>query len=331
MSLPGPKQWRLPMISQRKLIVSHPPFLHCGRSITERSYHTLLAMAPAVLVGFILYGLPAIGVVAISVSSAMIWEFLFKRVSRRPVTIGDGSAAVIGLMLALLLPATMPWWTVIIGTFLAIVIGREIFGGIGGNSFNPVMVAIAILMVAYPNKFDFDGMLANYDFHFSILYPLGALKHFGVAAAGQFHLGDLFLGKQIGGIGAGCGPALLAGGLYLMLRGFIRWEISVSFLAGIIISAECFHLADAARFAGPGIHLLSGYTLMGALFLATEDSSSPVNTLPMFLYGGIGGLMTVLIRDIGAYADGVVFAILFINCISPLLDKIRPKAIGKVA
>jgi electron transport complex protein RnfD len=319
------------MISQRKLIVSHAPFLHCGRSVTERNYHTLLALVPAVLVGFFMYGIPAVGVVAISVSSAMIWEYLFKRVSKRPVTIGDGSAAVIGLLFAMLVPATMPLWTVIVGTFLAIVIGREIFGGIGGNSFNPIMVAVAILMVSYPNKLDFDGMLTNYDFQFPILYPIAALKHFGVSTVDQFHLGDLFLGKQIGGIGAGCGPALLAGGLYLLLRGFIRWEITVSFIVGIIITAECFHLANAARFAGAGIHLLSGYTLIGAIFLATEDSSSPVNTLPMFLYGAIGGLMTVLIRNIGAYADGVVFAILFINCINPLLDKIRPKAIGKVA
>lgn len=319
------------MISQRKLIVSHAPFLHCGRNITERSYHTLLALLPAMIVGFILYGIPAVAVVSLSVSSAMIWELLFKRVAHRPVTVGDGSAAVIGLVFGLLLPATMPWWTVLIGTFLAIVIGREIFGGIGSNTFNPVMVAIAILMVSYPDKLNFDGMLTHYDFQFPTLYPLAALKHFGVVNAEQFHLGDLFLGRQIGGIGAGCGPALLAGGLYLILRGFIRWEISVSFLAGIIISAECFHLADAARFAGPGIHLLSGYTLMGTFFLATEDSSSPVNTLPMVLYGAIGGLMTVLIRNIGNYADGVVFAILFINCISPLLDKIRPKAIGKAA
>jgi electron transport complex protein RnfD len=319
------------MISRKKLIVSHAPFLHNGSSITERSYHTMLAMLPAVLVGIFMFGIPALGVVALSVSSAIIWELLFKKVAKRPVTIGDGSAAVIGLTLALLLPATMPWWAVIISTFLAVVIGREIFGGIGGNSFNPVMVAIAIMMAAYAGKFDFDEMLLHYDFDFAIGYPLAALKYFGGGAADQFSLMDLFLGKQLGGVGATCGLALLAGGIYLILRGFIRWEISVSFIAGIIVTAAIFHAADAAKFAGPMIHLLSGYTLAGAFFLATEDSSSPVNTLPMFLYGAIGGIMTILIRNIGAYVDGVVFAILFVNCISPLLDKIRPKAIGKVA
>jgi len=136
---------------------------------------------------------------------------------------------------------------------------------------------------------------------------------------------------SIGFPGATCGLGLIVGGIYLILRGFIRWEISVSFLVGVTLTALFFNMADSSQYAGPMIHLFSGYTLMGAFFLATEDSSSPVNTVPMLLYGLLGGVMTVLIRNIGAYVDGVVFAILFINCINPLLDKIRPKVIGKVA
>jgi electron transport complex protein RnfD len=115
-----------------------------------------------------------------------------------------------------------------------------------------------------------------------------------------------------------------------MLRGFIRWEISLTFLAGIYLTALLFNLFDPARFAGPGFHLLTGYTLIGAFFLATEDSSSPVNFIPMLIYGAGGGIMTVLIRNIGAFVDGVVLAILIVNLLSPLLDKIRPQALGKV-
>ncbi len=115
-----------------------------------------------------------------------------------------------------------------------------------------------------------------------------------------------------------------------MLRAFIRPEISITFLAGVYFTALLFNLVDPARFAEPGIHLLSGYTLIGAFFLATEDGSSPVNVIPMLIYGAVGGIMTVLIRNIGAYIDGVILAILLINLISPLLDKIRPQALGKV-
>ncbi len=318
------------MISQKKLIVSHAPFLHCGRSITEKSYHTLLAALPAAIAGFFFFGMPAVGVVSLSISSAILWELLFNTISRRKVTIGDGDAALIGLLFAMLLPATMPWYAVIVGTFVAIFIGKQIFGGIGGNSFSPVMVAMAILMVSWTDMFDFEGMLVAYQFDFSALYPLATLKHLGPEAASQFNCLDLLIGQQVGGIGATCGLALILGGIYLILRGFIRWEISISFLAGIIVTAYLFHVTDSQQYAGPMIHLLSGYTLIAAFFLATEDSSSPVNMTPMLLYGALGGVMTVLIRNIGSYVDGVVFAILFINCISPLLDKIRPKAIGKV-
>jgi H+/Na+-translocating ferredoxin:NAD+ oxidoreductase subunit D len=318
------------MISQKKLIVSHAPFLHCGSSISQRSYHTILAALPALIAGFFCFGMPAVGAVSLSISSAILWELLFNFTAHRKVSIGDGNAALIGLLFGMLLPATMPWWAVIVGTFFAIVIGKHIFGGIGGNSFNPVMVSMAILMVSWKDKFDFDGMLVMKEFDFVALYPLAAIKQLGASAVGQFNYLDLFLGQQVGGIGTTCGLAIILGGLYLILRGFIRWEISVSFLVGIVVTAYCFHVSNSEQYAGPMIHLLSGYTLIGAFFLATEDSSSPVNLVPMLLYGVLGGVMTVLIRNIGIYVDGVVFAILFINCVSPLLDKIRPKAIGKV-
>jgi len=115
------------------------------------------------------------------------------------------------------------------------------------------------------------------------------------------------------------------------VRGFIRWEISASFLAGVLTTSLIFNLTDSARYAGPAIHLFTGYTLIGAFFLATEDSSSPVNFLPMLLFGAGGGILTVLIRNIGVHIDGVMFALLIMNIANPLLDKIRPKALGKVS
>jgi electron transport complex protein RnfD len=210
------------------------------------------------------------------------------------------------------------------------VVGKEIFGGIGSNAFNPVMLSVAMLMVSWKDLFDFDLALLNYDFDVAMLYPLAAVKNFGVGAADAFNTGDLLLGKQSGAIGSTFGLGLIVGGVYLIVRGFIRWEISVSFLLGIFLTAGIFNLVAPDRFAGPVFHLLTGYTLIGAFFLATDDSSSPVNFIPMLIYGAAGGVMTVLIRNIGAHIDGVVFAILTINLVNPLLDKIRPKAVGKV-
>lgn len=319
------------MISQKKFIVSHAPFWHYGSNINERSYHTLLAALPAVLLGVYQYGPAALAVVSLSVATAILWELAFNAVAKRTITIGDGSAAVIGLFLAMLMPATTPWWAVITGTFLTVVIGKHIFGGIGGNVFNPVVLAFAILAISWKGVFDFDTALVNYDLGFIMYHPLAALKAFGVSAITDFSYIDLLLGRQVGGIGTTFGLGLILGGVYLILRGFIRWEISVAFLVGVAVTAAIFKMADPARFAGPLFHLLTGYTLFGAFFLATEDSSSPVNFVPMLIYGAAGGVVTVLIRSIGAYADGVVYAILVVNLINPLVDKIRPKAVGKVA
>ena len=318
------------MLNHKKLIVSHAPFWHDGSGITVRSYHTMLAAMPAVLFGIFTYGMPALGVVSLSISFAIIWEFLINKITKRSVSIGDGNAALIGLLLGMLLPATSPWWLVITGTFVAMLIGKHIYGGIGGNPFNPVLIGLAILMVAWKDYFDFNEALVNYDLGFAMVYPLAAAKHLGTSSIDAFSTMDLLLGQQSGAIGTTFGLGLILGGIYLIIRGFIRWEISVSFLVGVGATALLFNMSDPSRYVSPVFHLLTGYTLIGAFFLATEDSSSPVNFIPMLIYGAGAGIMTVLVRNIGSYVDGVVFAILLMNLINPLCDKIRPKALGKV-
>jgi len=317
------------MHSQKLLIGSHAPYWHNGNSVTSKSYNIMLAALPAVGMGIYQYGIPALAVITFSISCAMLWELIMNIAMKRPISIGDGDAAAIGLILAMLLPATTPWWIVLTGTFLAIVIGKQIFGGLGGNPFNPILVAFAILMLSWKNYLDFDTALLNYDLGFKMLYPLGALKHFGTDAIGDFTSQGLLMGQQIGGIGAFCGLGLIIGGLYLILRGYIRWEIAFSFLIGIFVTALLYNISNPDKYAAPMFHLLTGYTLIGAFFLATEDSSSPVNLVPMLLYGAGAGIFTVLIRNIGAFVDGVVLAVLIFNVANPLLDKIRPKALGK--
>ena len=317
------------MIDQKLLISSHAPFWHNQSSITTKSYHIMLAALPAVLMGIGQYGSPALAVVGLSIACAILWELLMNILMRRPISILDGNAALIGLLFAMLVPASTPWWAVLTGTFVAIVVGKIVFGGIGCNPLHPTLVAIAILMLSWKGLFDFDEALVNYDLGFFMIYPLNALKYFGPSFLDYYDLMDLFMGRQVGGIGATFGLGLVIGGVYLILRGFIRWEISLSFLVGIFVTAFLFNAADPEEYAGPMFHLLTGYTLIAAFFLLTEDSSSPVNFLPMLLYGAIAGILTVLIRNIGFFIDGTVFAVLMMNIANPLLDKIRPKALGK--
>ncbi|MDY6822958.1 MAG: RnfABCDGE type electron transport complex subunit D [Thermodesulfobacteriota bacterium] len=319
------------MHSNKKLLVSHAPFWHDGSSLSARYYNIMLMALIPVIAGILTYGTRALGVVALSVSTAIIWEYLMNRVARQPVSIGDGNAALIGLLLAMMFPATMPWWAVIVGTFVAVIIAKGIFGGLGANPFNPVVISVTILMVSWPDFLDFNYMLADYQTGFDMAYPLVSAKYFGTGQIEAFSTMDLLLGRQSGGIGATFGLGIIIGGIYLMARGYIRWEIVVSFLVGVFITALLFNkIGDSTQYAGPMVHLLTGYTLIGAVFLATEDSSSPVNFVPMLIYGACGGLLTVLIRNIGVYVDGVVFAVLIINLVNPLVDKIRPKAMGRV-
>ncbi|HDR16616.1 MAG TPA: RnfABCDGE type electron transport complex subunit D [Desulfobacteraceae bacterium] len=317
------------MFKDKYFVGKHAPFLHNGSSIGARNWNAVLAALPAVIFGILQYGAPALGVTALSVSSAMIWETIMNRLSRRPPALTNGSAALIGLLLAMLLPATAPWWIVVLGTFIAIVIGKEIYGGTGCNPFNPVLVAMAVLMLSWKGILDFDKALVYFDMEFTMLTPLAAMKNFGAAGAEGYALTDMLLGRQAGGIGSTFGIGLLAGGIYLIAKGIVRWEIPVSFLAGAFVTALIFKAAAPDTYGPPLLHLVTGYSLIAAFFLAPEDSSSPVNLVPMIIYGAGAGFLTILIRNIGGFVDGSVFAILMMNVANPLIDKIRPRALGK--
>jgi Na+-translocating ferredoxin:NAD+ oxidoreductase subunit D len=312
-----------------KLTVSHAPFWHDGDNLFQKNLNFMLALLPAAIFGILQFGAPALGVMALSLSCAMLWELVINLVSKKPATIGDLEAAVIGLLFGMMLPAITPWWVIVVGTFVAVFVGKMIFGGIGSSPFNPTLLGMAVLMMSWKMFFDFDTAYVDYEFAFTALAPLAAVKTQGAAAAEMFTLTDLFMGREVGAIGATFGLGLIIGGIYLILRGYARWELSVSFIAGILITAFLFHAASPQNYAGPLFHLLSGYTLLGAFFLITESASSPVNRVPMLLYGFLGGVMIILMRNIGAYADGTILAILLVNVVSPLLDNIRPNALGK--
>jgi electron transport complex protein RnfD len=319
------------MSSKKMFIVSHAPFWHNGSNIPERCYGMILAAMPAVALGIVQYGLPAVGVICLAVSTAILGEWVMNRVTKRTVTIADGNAALLGLLLAMLLPATTPWWVVIVGALLAVIIGLHIYGGLGANPFHPVVVSMMMLTVSWPAFLDFNAALVNYEFTFNAVFPLSLSKNLGTAAVADFTPLNLLLGRQVGGIGSTFGLGLIAGGLYLLVKRYIRWEISLSFLTAVFLTALAFHLSAPERYADPLFHLLTGYTLIGAFFLLPDSSTSPVNPIPMLIYGAGAGIVTILIRNIGNYHDGVLLAVLLMNLVNPLLDKIRPKALGKVA
>ena len=316
-------------MNNTKLTVSHAPFWHDGDSLFQKNLNYMLALLPAAIFGILQFGAPALGAMALSLSCAMLWELVINRISKKSTSIGDLEAAVIGLLFGMMLPAITPWWLIVVGTFVAVFIGKMIFGGIGSSPFNPTLLGMAVLMMSWKMFFDFDTAYVDYDFAFTALAPLAAVKAQGAAAADMFTMGDLLMGREVGAIGATFGLGLIIGGIYLILRGYARWELAVSFIAGILVPAFIFHAASPDTYAGPMFHLLSGYTLLGAFFLITESASSPVNRIPMLIYGFLGGFMIILMRNVGAYADGTILAILLVNVVSPLLDNIRPNALGK--
>lgn len=306
------------------LAISVPPFWHCGRTIRGNSLHTLAALVPALFMSILLWGIPALRVAALSVFTAMTVEFLCQKAMGQRCTQDNGTAAVTGLLFAFLLPASAPWWIVVIGTACAIGLGRMAFGGYGANPVNAVLVGWALVFVSFPAQMDAASTVLVTEY----IDPLLKLKYFGAASVADISYFDLLLGFQLGGLGATQAGLLFLGGLYLILKGVIRWEIPLTFLLGTVFTAFCFRMADPALYADPLFHVCTGSTILAAFFLATEDSCSPHRRLPMLLYGLTGGALVVIIRVFGMYTDGAPFAVMLINLLAPMFGLIKTRPFG---
>ncbi len=311
----------------RKIFAVHtPPFIHTGRTLHTMMRDTLFALFPAAAMAVYAYGFPALGVMGLSCLTAVGAEALCLRLAKRDVRIDDLTAFVSGLLFAFLLPAGAPWWMVIIGSAISIILGKHVFGGLGCNPLCPPLVGWAALMLSWPLYLDAGAVILNTD----LIDPLVRLKYFGPHSLdGPLSSLDLLTGRQLGGLGASQTGLLLMGGLYLIIRHVIRWEIAVSFLAGAFILGGVYWLVDPALYAAPQYYILCGSTIFAAFFLATETASSPVSARAMFLYGLFGGAMVVVIRIYGIYTDGAHFAVLLGNLLAPLLDLWRPAMFGR--
>jgi len=308
-----------------KLVVSSPPHWHV--KLTESRVHLdfIIALIPAAIFAVFIYGLHSVRVIALAVSAAVISEILIRKLFRKPQTFTDGSAFLIGLLFALLLPPSVPFWLVIVGAFLCIFIGKELFGGLGSHPLNPVLVGWAITQISWPGYFNINLAAANYDLGFDFHYPLTMLKNGGTEAIADISFIDLLLGKQAAGIGAGAILLIFIGGIYLLLRKRITWEIPLSFGVGAVIMSAIFWASDPGTYANPLFHLLTGSAMMGIFFLSTDYSSSPFNRWGMVVFGLGCGFLTVILRAWSINPYSVPYAILIMTLFTPLLDRIKRK------
>ena len=308
---------------QKNLAVSSSPHLRAKASTRRIMQDVCIALAPAGIAGIVIYGWNAAMLIAVSVITAVLAEFLYQKITHQPTTVGDWSAVVTGLLLAYNLPASAPWWIAAVGSFIAIVLVKQMFGGIGSNFMNPALAARAILFISwssimssYPaSRFAVDAT--------STATPLATL---GGGAVGNLNLWDLLIGNCGGVLGETCKLAIIAGGLYLLARQVIDWKIPATFIATVFL---CYLIKDGAEVAL--YQILAGGLMLGAFFMATDYATSPVTGVGKIIMGVGCGLLLFIIRAYASYPEGCSFAILFMNVATPLIDKFTmPKPFGEV-
>ena len=317
-----------------KLILTSSPHLHSGDTISSKMMGVFIALIPAYLVALYFFGLGALIVSLTAMLSCVAFEYAIQRfVLKAETSIQDGSALLTGLLLAFNLPSNLPVWMIIAGSFVAIAIAKMSFGGLGNNLFNPALVGRVFLLISFPAAMTSWPKPIPFNMHYldaiTAATPLATLK-------GQFsdipNLLNLFIGFKGGSLGEISALALLVGCTYMLIRKIISWHIPVSVLVTIFIFTGILHWINPNHFfATPLFHLLTGGVMLGAIFMATDYVTSPMNPRGMLVYGVGIGIITVVIRIFGSYPEGISFAILIMNGCTPLINKLfKPKRFGEV-
>jgi len=309
---------------QKNLAVSSSPHLRAKATTQRIMQEVCLALAPAGIAGIILYGANAAALIAVSVITCVLAEFLYQKAAKEKSTIGDWSAVVTGLLLAYNLPANAPLWLAVVGGIIAIVLVKQIFGGIGSNFMNPALTARAILFVSWSSLMSTYPQ-TNYAVDaVSTATPLALLGAGTVPA--DMNLWSLMVGNCGGVLGETCKLAIIAGGLYMLVRGIIDWRIPVTFIGTVFV---CYLLKDGAEMAV--YQIMAGGLMLGAFFMATDYATSPVTGIGKIIFGVGCGLLLFVIRAFASYPEGCSFAILFMNVVTPMIDKFTtPKPFGEV-
>ena len=310
-----------------KLLVSPSPHLHTTTSTKSLMRDVVIAMIPAVIVSVLFYGWAELLVLGVSVASCVLLEYLItKYLLNKPCTVCDMSAVVTGVLLALNLPATTPWWVVFIGAVVAIGVAKMTFGGLGQNLFNPAIVGRVFLLISFPtymtNWAKPNGFISTAAVDaFTGATPLGLAKEGGVAAVDGLDYMDMLFCNIGGSAGELSALAILVGFVYLLARRVIKPYITLSILATVAVFSGIFWAVNPAEFTGPVFNLLTGGVLLGAVFMATDYVTSPMSNVGGIIFGVGIGLITMLVRYFGAYPEGMSFAILIMNAVVPLINK----------
>ena len=313
------------------LIVSPSPHVHSGDSVSKNMYNVVIALLPAYLVSLYFFGLGALVVSLVSMVSCVLFEYLIQRfVFKGKTTVWNGSALLTGMLLSFNLPSNLPWWMVVIGAFVAIGIGKMTFGGLGNNIFNPALVGRVFLLVSFPAAMTTWPVPTPFSLHYTDAETGATVLAMLKGGFGELpsHI-DMMVGNMGGSLGEVSAVALIIGGIYLMIRKVITWHIPVSILLTVAVFTGILHACNPAEFASPLVHLLSGGLMLGAFFMATDYVTSPMTHRGQLIFGFGIGVITVVIRTWGAYPEGVSFAILIMNAVTPLINTyVKPRRFG---
>ena len=310
---------------EKKLIVSSSPHMRSKDTISSIMLNVVIALMPALIAAVYFFGLRALSVVGISVISCVLSEYIWQKACGKPITINDWSAVVTGVLLGFNLPVTVPLWIPVIGGVFAIIIVKQFFGGLGQNFMNPALAARAFLLASWPvnmttwvNPFTKLPLFMNVDV-ISSATPLGIIKSTEVAMEVPGYY-NLFMGNIGGCIGETSVLALLIGACYLLVKGIISWRIPTAFI--LTVAVLTYIISPGGMFTGDAIyHILSGGLILGAFYMATDYSSSPMTPNGKLIMGMGCGLITSLIRIYGGYPEGVSYSILLMNILVPIIDK----------
>lgn len=323
-----------------EFIISPAPHIHGRDSVVKNMRNVIIALVPAYLCSIVFFGVGALVVSAVSIISCVLFEYLIQvYVLKKPNSVGDLSAVLTGLLLAMNLPSNLPWWMVVIGAFIAIGVGKMCFGGLGCNPFNPALVGRVFLLLSFPaamTTWPLPKLLpATYTDAETGATVLSLIKEGALADAASGATvklptyTDMLLGNMGGSMGEVSAIALLLGFIFLLATRTITWHIPVSILATVAIFGGILYLADPSAYMDPLAQLLSGGMLLGAIFMATDYVTSPMTKRGQIIYGIGIGIICVVIRCFGSYPEGMSFAILIMNAVTPLINYyVKPKRFG---